>query len=71
MVRVTVAIPCLNEARHIAACVEDVLAQDYPAELVELLVGLHVAEREHRLAVHHPREPLRRRTGDALGGGVG
>ena len=39
MVRVTVAIPCLNEERHIAACVEDVLAQDYPPELVELLVG--------------------------------
>ncbi len=36
---VTVAIPCLNEARHIEACIGDVLAQDYPAGSVEILVG--------------------------------
>jgi glycosyltransferase involved in cell wall biosynthesis len=36
---VTIAIPCFNEERHIAACLEDVFAQDYPADLVEVLVG--------------------------------
>jgi succinoglycan biosynthesis protein ExoA len=36
---VTIAIPCLDEERHIEACLEDVFAQDYPAELVEVLVG--------------------------------
>ncbi len=36
---VTIAIPCLNEERHIEACLEDVFAQDYPADLVEILVG--------------------------------
>lgn len=36
---VTIAIPCLNEERHIEACLEDVFAQDYPADLFEVLVG--------------------------------
>jgi glycosyltransferase involved in cell wall biosynthesis len=36
---VTIAIPCLDEERHIEACLEDVFTQDYPAELVEVLVG--------------------------------
>ena len=36
---VTVAIPCFNEERFIAKCLEDVFAQDYPAESLEVLVG--------------------------------
>lgn len=36
---VTVAIPCLNEERYIDACLDDVLAQDYPAALLEVLVA--------------------------------
>jgi glycosyltransferase involved in cell wall biosynthesis len=36
---VTVAIPCLDEERHIAACIEDVFAQDYPASSLEVLVA--------------------------------
>lgn len=36
---VTVAIPCFNEERHIAACLEDVFAQDYPPDSLEVLVG--------------------------------
>ena len=36
---VTIAIPCLNEERYIEACLEDVFAQDYPAERIEVLVG--------------------------------
>jgi glycosyltransferase involved in cell wall biosynthesis len=36
---VTIAIPCFNEERHIEACLEDVFAQDYPPESIEVLVG--------------------------------
>jgi succinoglycan biosynthesis protein ExoA len=36
---VTIAIPCFNEERHIEACLEDVFAQDYPADALEVLVG--------------------------------
>jgi glycosyltransferase involved in cell wall biosynthesis len=36
---VTIAIPCFNEERHIEACLEDVLAQDYPADSMEVLVA--------------------------------
>lgn len=36
---VTLAIPCFNEERHIEACIEDVFAQDYPADKMEVLVG--------------------------------
>jgi succinoglycan biosynthesis protein ExoA len=36
---VTIAIPCLNEEKHIEACLEDVFAQDYPAASMEVLVG--------------------------------
>lgn len=36
---VTIAIPCFNEERHIEACLEDVFAQDYPADSLEVLVG--------------------------------
>ncbi len=36
---VTIVIPCFNEERHIEACLEDVFAQDYPAERIEVLVG--------------------------------
>ncbi len=37
--RVTIAIPCLNEERHIAACVTDAATQDYPRNLIEILVA--------------------------------
>ncbi len=36
---VTIAMPCLNEAAYIDACVRSVLAQDYPAERLEILVA--------------------------------
>ncbi len=35
----TVAIPCLDEARFIGPCLRGVLAQDYPGELLEVLVA--------------------------------
>jgi phenylacetate-CoA ligase len=36
--RVSVVIPCRNEARHIAACLDAILATDYSADAVEVLV---------------------------------
>src|SRR5262249_33085660 len=35
---VTIAMPCLDEERHIEACLASVRAQDYPAERMEILV---------------------------------
>jgi succinoglycan biosynthesis protein ExoA len=36
---VTIAIPCLNEVAHIRSCLETVLAQDYRAGLLEIIVA--------------------------------
>ncbi|MFI5349317.1 MAG: glycosyltransferase family 2 protein [Elusimicrobiota bacterium] len=36
---VTIAIPCLNEAPFIERCVRDALAQDYPADRLEVVVA--------------------------------
>jgi glycosyltransferase involved in cell wall biosynthesis len=35
---VSVVVPCRNEERHIAACLESIVATDYPTELLEVLV---------------------------------
>jgi cellulose synthase/poly-beta-1,6-N-acetylglucosamine synthase-like glycosyltransferase len=36
---VTVAVPCLDEAGYIEACIEALLAQDYPGDRFEILVA--------------------------------
>lgn len=36
---VTIAIPCLDEEHFIEACLDDVFAQDYPADRMEVLVA--------------------------------
>ena len=36
---VTIALPCLNEERYLEACLRSVLAQDYPADRVEIMVA--------------------------------
>jgi succinoglycan biosynthesis protein ExoA len=36
---VTVAMPCRDEERHIAACLASIQAQDYPPERVEILIA--------------------------------
>ncbi len=37
--RVTIAMPAYNEEKYIEACVASVQAQDYPADLIEILVA--------------------------------
>lgn len=39
MQRVTIAMPSFNEERYIEACIASVQAQDYPSELIEILVA--------------------------------
>jgi glycosyltransferase involved in cell wall biosynthesis len=36
---VTIALPCLDEERYIEACLRSVLAQDYPGDRLEIMVG--------------------------------
>ena len=36
---VTIAMPCLDEARYIDACLRSVLEQDYPPHLLEIIVA--------------------------------
>ena len=36
---VSVIIPCRNEAKYIGACLDSLLANDYPKERLEILVG--------------------------------
>ena len=37
---VSVIIPCRNEAKYIGACLDSLLANDYPKERLEILEGL-------------------------------
>lgn len=37
--RVTIAMPAYNEEKYIEACIASVRAQDYPSELIEILVA--------------------------------
>jgi len=37
--RVTIAMPAYNEEHYIEACIASVQAQDYPPELIEILVA--------------------------------
>src|SRR5262245_57093338 len=37
--RVTIAMPALNEAHYIEACIASVQRQDYPADLIEILIA--------------------------------
>src|SRR6266513_6408484 len=35
---VTIVVPCRNEEKHIARCLESILANDYPKERMEILI---------------------------------
>src|SRR5256885_10750892 len=37
--RVTIAMPAFNEEHYIEACIASVQAQDYPRELIEILIA--------------------------------
>src|ERR1043165_1425051 len=37
--RVTIAMPAYNEERYIEACIASVQAQDYPRDLIEILIA--------------------------------
>ena len=57
---VTIAMPCLNEEAYIETCLRGVLAQDYPADRLEILVGDgrstdRTREIVERLAAEDPR----------------
>lgn len=61
---VSVVLPIRNEARHIRACLERLLTQDYPAEKLEILVIDGMSEDETRDIVQeiireHPERRLR------------
>jgi glycosyltransferase involved in cell wall biosynthesis len=36
---VSITIPCFNEEKYIEACLDDIFAQDYPQDRIEVLVG--------------------------------
>ena len=36
--RVSIIVPCRNERRHIAACLDSILANEYPSDSLEILV---------------------------------
>lgn len=60
----TIVLPIRNEARHIAACLGAVLAQDYPRDRMEVLVmdGMSddgTREIVGRIAAGHPDLPVR------------
>src|SRR5688572_14101011 len=60
MQRVTIAMPAYNEEKYIEACIASVQAQDYPPDLIEILVADgrstdRTREILARLAVDDPR----------------
>jgi glycosyltransferase involved in cell wall biosynthesis len=60
---VSIAMPCLDEARYIEGCLRSVVAQDYPADRLEILVADGgstdgTRERVARLAAADPRLAL-------------
>lgn len=48
---VSVIVPCRNEERHIALCLESILANDYPKDRMEILVLDGISEDETRAIV--------------------
>ena len=59
MQRVTIAMPSFNEEHYIEACIASVKAQDYPAELIEILVadGRSTDRTREILARHSAADP--------------
>ena len=59
---VTVVVPCRNEEKHIARCLESILANDYPKERMEVLVVDGMSEDRTReiVASYSERYPIMR-----------
>ncbi len=57
--RVTIAMPAFNEEHYIEACIASVQAQDYPADLIEILVadGRSTDKTREILARHSEADP--------------
>lgn len=51
MPRVTVLVPCRNEERFIAACLESILSNDFPKDRLEILVSDGMSHDETRAIV--------------------
>jgi len=58
--RVTVLVPCRNEARYISACLDSILASAYPADSLEVLVvdGRSTDNTKKVVAEYTARNPL-------------
>jgi succinoglycan biosynthesis protein ExoA len=57
---VTVVVPCRNEEKHIARCLESILANDYPKERMEILVldGMSEDRTREIVAGYSKRHPI-------------
>jgi glycosyltransferase involved in cell wall biosynthesis len=57
---VTVVVPCRNEEKHIARCLESILANDYPKERMEILVldGMSEDRTREIVARYSQRDPI-------------
>jgi len=57
---VTVIVPCRNEEKHIARCLESILANDYPQERLEILVldGMSEDRTREIVASYGERYPM-------------
>jgi glycosyltransferase involved in cell wall biosynthesis len=59
--RMSIVVPCYNEERHIRACVESLLAQDYPEDRFEILiVDNNSTDRSAEIVREYPRARLLR-----------
>jgi glycosyltransferase involved in cell wall biosynthesis len=57
---VTVVVPCRNEEKHIARCLESILANDYPKERMEILIldGMSEDRTREIVAGYSERYPM-------------
>jgi len=57
---VTVVVPCRNEEKHIARCLESILANDYPKDRMEILIldGMSEDRTREIVAGYSERHPL-------------
>jgi len=56
---ISVVVPCLNEERYVAACLDSILATTYPADRLEVLIVDGMSEDRTRsiVAAYAKRHP--------------